>query len=193
MIIYVVRHTQVAVGKDTCYGQSNPPLADTFAAEAAHLYATLPNNFEIVFSSPLLRCVALAEALVQSNNTAHRLSLSDIHVKSELMEMDFGDWEGQKWNDLNQEDLNAWMQDFVYMQVPNGENLVAVAERVNRFLDDLRQAQHQKVLIVTHAGVIRCISAYFLQIPLQDIFKTSVQYGDVFIFDTRLNSCQVLR
>jgi alpha-ribazole phosphatase len=34
-------------------------------------------------------------------------------------------------------------------------------------------------MIVTHAGVIRCIWAYLLNIPLGDIFKLNVGYGEV--------------
>ena len=46
-------------------------------------------------------------------------------------------------------------------------------------MDHLRARDHQRCLIFTHAGVIRCIWAYFLNIPLGEIFKLDVGYGDV--------------
>ena len=63
------------------------------------------------------------------------------------------------------------MADFVNVKTPNGENLLELAERVKLFLDELRNQQHNKVLLITHSGVIRCIWSYLLEIPLQNIFK----------------------
>ncbi|NJL77227.1 MAG: hypothetical protein HC892_21620 [Saprospiraceae bacterium] len=39
----------------------------------------------------------------------------------------------------------------------------------------------RKVLIITHAGVIRCLWAYLLDIPLQNIFKIPVGYNEIFV------------
>jgi alpha-ribazole phosphatase len=51
--------------------------------------------------------------------------------------------------------------------------------RVAGFMDQLRTRDHHRCLIVTHAGVIRCIWAYLLNIPLGEIFKLDLGYGDV--------------
>ncbi len=171
MEIYIIRHTRVAVGKDTCYGQSNVPLATTFDAEVAQFKTELPTDFDAVYCSPLQRCRDLADAL----------QLENIIVNEALMEMNFGDWEGQKWNDINQDLLNEWMQDFTHQRTPNGENLMELYERIKVFLDNLKQKPHKKALIVCHAGVIRCVWAYVLGIPLSNIFKLNVGYNEVFI------------
>jgi alpha-ribazole phosphatase len=173
MEVYLIRHTQVAVGKDTCYGQSDVSLADTFLQDAEQLKNQLPNDFDAVYCSPLKRCKDLAIAL----------ELDNIHFDNSLMEMNFGDWENQKWNDLNQEDLNNWMTDFVKAKIPNGENLIELFDRVKQFLDNLRKQQHKKVLIITHSGVIRCLWAYTLEIPLTNIFKIPVDYGQKLIIN----------
>jgi alpha-ribazole phosphatase len=174
MEIYVIRHTQVAV-KDTCYGQSNVPLADTFAEEAAKYKNDLLNifdaNFDAVFCSPLERCRDLSNALNYGNVT----------FENALMEMNFGDWEGKKWNDINQAKLDIWMNDFANEKTPNGENLLELFERVKLFLDNLRQQKFDKVLLITHAGVIRCIWAYLLEIPLQNIFRLPVGHNEIFV------------
>jgi alpha-ribazole phosphatase len=170
MEIYVIRHTQVAV-KDICYGQSNVPLADTFAAEAAQYKNDLPDKFDTVFCSPLERCKDLSNALGYENVT----------FENALMEMNFGDWEGKKWNDIEQAKLDVWMNDFVGEKTPNGENLLELFDRVRLFLDNLRQQKYDKVLLITHAGVIRCIWAYLLEIPLQNIFKLPVGHNEIFI------------
>ncbi len=171
MEVYVIRHTSVATEKNTCYGQSNVPLSDTFLIEAKQFKTKLPSNFDIVYCSPLKRCKELAT----------ELKLENIVFESALMEMNFGDWENQKWNDINQDDLNNWMIDFVNVKTPNGENLIDLFERVKFFLKNLKLQPHKKVLLVTHAGVIRCIWAYLLDIPLQNVFKIPIGHNEVFL------------
>jgi alpha-ribazole phosphatase len=171
MEIYIIRHTKVAVGRETCYGQTNVPLAETFSEEVAQFKADLPNDFDAVFSSPLQRTTVLAQAL----------NYGDISFDSNLMEMNFGEWENKKWNDINPDELNTWMNDFVNQKTPNGENLKDVFERLKSFFDTLRQQTHKKVLVVTHAGIIRCIWAYILEIPLQNIFKIPVGHNEIFV------------
>jgi alpha-ribazole phosphatase len=55
-------------------------------------------------------------------------------------------------------------------------------------MDRLRMEEHKKVLLITHAGVIRCLWAYLLEIPLQNIFKIPVAYNEIFIFNLTKNS-----
>jgi len=102
--------------------------------------------------------------------------------------MNFGNWENKKWKDLDQTELNHWMADFINVKAPNGENLIELFERVEIFFDNLRLRQHKKVLIITHAGVIRCIWSYLLKIPLENIFKIPVGYNELFICELSKNS-----
>jgi alpha-ribazole phosphatase len=171
MEIYIIRHTKVASGKAICYGQSDVRLADSFAEEVAQFNTELPTNFDAIYCSTLGRCRQLAEAL----------QLQNINYKPELMEMNFGDWEGQEWNNINQETLNNWMQDFVNIRTPNGENLQELFNRIELFFNELRTSKHQKILIVTHAGVIRCVWSYLLDIPLKNVFKIPVQHNEIFV------------
>ncbi len=173
MEVYVIRHTPVATGKDTCYGQTNVQLADTFLQDVEQFKNKLPNNFDAIFCSPLHRCKALVNAL----------GFKNIYFANALMEMNFGKWENKKWNDINQNDLKNWMNDFVKVKTPNGENLIELYDRVKLFLDNLRQQPYKKVLLITHAGVIRCIWAYLLEIPLQNIFKIPVGHNEIFIYN----------
>jgi alpha-ribazole phosphatase len=177
MEVYVIRHTPVAVGKDICYGQSDVSLANTFLQDAAYFRNNLPTNFDRVFCSPSQRCKELATVLKFDN----------VIYENALMEMNFGDWENKKWNDLNQDELNNWMADFVNIKVPNGENLIQLFDRVKVFADSLRMEEHNKVLLITHAGVIRCLWAYLLAIPLQNIFKIPIAHSEIFIFNLTQN------
>lgn len=170
MEVYVIRHTPVSAGKDTCYGQSDVPLADTFIQDVEQLREQLPADFDAVYCSNSQRCKDLATAL----------KFEYVMFDSSLMEMNFGDWENKKWDEINQDELNYWMADFVNVKTPNGENLSDLFQRVQFFFNHLRKKEYKKVLIITHAGVIRCLWAYLLDIPLQNIFKIEIGYKEIF-------------
>lgn len=171
MEVYVIRHTKVAVPNGVCYGQANVKLANSFENEANDYAKKLPFNFDVVYSSPSNRCFKLAQKFS-----------SNVILNEALLEMNFGKWEMQKWNDINQAELNIWMQDFVNTQPPNGENLQILYNRVVVFLNQLRDQDFNKLLIVAHAGVIRCIWAHILQMPLKNCFKIPVGFGEVLQF-----------
>jgi alpha-ribazole phosphatase len=173
MQITVIRHTQVNIDKDICYGQYDVSLADTFFEEVMELKNKLSTTFDAVYCSPLSRCKNLSQALGYKNTI----------YDAALLEMNFGDWESIKWNDINQEDLNVWMTDFVNTKAPNGENLLELSARVQLFMNNLREKDLKNVLIITHAGVIRCIWGYLLDIPLSNIVKIPVGHNEVFVFD----------
>jgi len=171
MEVYVIRHTPVTLGKNMCYGQSDVPLADSFDKDVEIYKNQLPTRFDKVYSSPSPRCKALVSALQYPNVAFH----------NSLHELNFGDWENRKWDEINLDELNHWMADFVNVKPPNGENLSELFQRVKLFFDDLRQKKHKRILLVTHAGVIRCFWAYLLEIPLKNVFKIPVGYHEIFV------------
>jgi alpha-ribazole phosphatase len=171
MKVHIIRHTKVDSPSDTCYGQINFPLADTFLSECEAYRKELPADFDAIFTSPLTRCISLA------NQVNHWQPVVD----DRLMEMNFGAWEGKKWDELDQNMLKHWMKNFVNVAPPDGENLRVVFERAKSFLDDLRMLDYHKILVITHAGIIRCIWAYLLEIDLKNCFKIPVDFGEIMI------------
>lgn len=175
MEVYVIRHTPVDVPKGICYGQTNVNLLANYTDDVALFSSKIPSQIDIVISSPLQRCTSVAALFSSSYETDSR-----------LMEMNFGNWEMLPWDKIPQNDLTIWMKDWVNICPPGGENLQLVYTRVATFLEDLRQQNHTKVLLVTHAGVFRCLWAHILQIPLANAFKIPIDYGEVFQFQLGL-------
>lgn len=91
MEIYLVRHTETICEKGVCYGQSDVGLAEPFDSVFENIVSQLPSE-AIIFSSPLKRCVILAEYI---QNTIKTISFEK---EDRLMEMNFGDWEMKNWN-----------------------------------------------------------------------------------------------
>ncbi len=173
MEVFIIRHTALKEAQGLCYGHSEMALAETFAAESQRIVDRCSEIFDVVFSSPLQRCTQLAG----------QLPAREIRTDDRLKEVYFGSWEGKVWNDIPRTELDPWMDDFVDVAPPAGESLRQLYTRVNEFLNELRNVPHQRVALVTHAGVVRCVWAALLGIPLQNIFKIQVSYGQIQAFE----------
>lgn len=154
MAFWLARHAQPLVAPGICYGRTDmgaEPLATQHAA--ALLVAALPPDMPEVLhivTSPLQRCTQLARA-VQALRPESTLA-----VDQRLAEMDFGDWEGQAWADIDPQALQAWTNDFAdYPVGGRGESVRAFMRRIAQALPE-HTAHH--VLWVTHAGVERAVS-----------------------------------
>lgn len=169
MQVYLIRHTEVDIPIGLCYGQTEVPLQKNFHKDFKKIRDEIPSTIDLVYSSPLKRCTTLAEFLSNSVQTDPR-----------LLELNFGNWENKVWQEIPKKETADWMNNFVQTPTPNGESMLQLFHRVSHFLDELRQRNEENVVIVTHAGVIRCLICYLLEIPLQNIFKLKVNYGQLY-------------
>ena len=173
MDIYLVRHTQTDTLKGLCYGRSDVALAASFAEDIQQLRQKLP---EIrpdtpVFSSPSTRCMQLAESFSAAITTDAR-----------LLELDFGDWEGSRFDEVDFAVLQQWTDNFVHTAPPNGESFNDLYQRAGSFWQDVVHGMHpqsEQILIITHAGVIRALLAYILKLPPAHAFQFRVDVGSV--------------
>jgi alpha-ribazole phosphatase len=173
MEVYLVRHTETVCKKGICYGQSDVGIIEPYDQIFSEIVRKLPQEAKL-YSSPLKRCKILANYILEHTNT------DAIVEDSRLMEMNFGDWELQQWNDIPKDILDPWMNDFVSVAAPNGESFIDVDNRVWDFISNEIQFQKTKpVIIVAHSGVIRSILCRINKIPLQDAFKSVLDYGAV--------------
>jgi alpha-ribazole phosphatase len=96
-----------------------------------------------------------------------------------LQELNFGDWEGKRYDDIEADALQHWMDNFVTATPPNGENFEDLYRRAGDFWQDLLATEAEQVLVITHAGVIRALLARALNLPLANSFQLRVDSGSV--------------
>ena len=176
MDIYLIRHTKTDTLKGLCYGQSDVALAYSFLEEAHQLQQKLPclKSGSLVFSSPLTRCVKLAERLCDN-----------VIIDARLLELDFGDWEGRRFDDIDVAVLQRWTDNFVHVAPPNGESFMDLCLRAGSFWQDVVDGMYpasDRILIITHAGVIRALLAHILKLPPANAFQFRVDVGSVHKF-----------
>lgn len=152
MKVTLIRHTSVNVPQGTCYGWTDVPVADTFEAEAANVKARLEAHepFDAVYSSPLTRATKLAAYCGHPDAT----------LDDRLKELNMGEWEMQRYEDITDPYLNDWYNDYLHLPTRGGESFVQQYERVARFLDELRRKPYRNVAIFAHGGVLVAASIY---------------------------------
>ncbi len=146
MALILLRHTRPEGGAGVCYGITDLPPGAELGREARRLDVQLPAASRIV-TSPLARCARLAEALAQARDLP---LTTDIRLR----EIDFGAWEGLRWDDIPRDQIDAWAADLMHARPHGGESVAMLAARAAPALDEAEGA-----LVVTHMGVIRAALA----------------------------------
>jgi alpha-ribazole phosphatase len=145
--LWLARHAKPLIEPGVCYGQLDVPAdAQATATCARALAEALPSGIRII-CSPLQRCEQLAHVLLGLR--------ADLTYKTDprLQEMDFGHWEGQRWDDIGAAAVEAWVADFARYRPGGGESVEAFMQRVASVWDDTRGSSG--AVWITHAGVIR--------------------------------------
>lgn len=150
MKLWLVRHALPLVAEGLCYGASDVPAdADATLAAARAVAAHLPPGLAVT-SSPLRRCLQLAEALHQERaDLPHRLD-------PRLAEMDFGAWENRPWSAIPPQEFERWTADFAGHRCGGGESVAQLMARTAAALADVR-AHDSDALWITHGGVVRAV------------------------------------
>ena len=134
---------------------------------AARLKSRLPAGTTVI-ASPLRRARRLAEAL-----------LPQIRIDERLSEIDFGDWEGKAWDDIDRAALDRWAADVLGFVPPGGESVAQLQSRVIDFAKELRGLEIPRVALVTHAGVIRALFGHWRQLPDREWTQLKFDFGSM--------------
>jgi probable phosphoglycerate mutase len=154
--LLLLRHGQTALSVHRRYsGRGNPELTDLGRqqAQAAARYLGERGGIAAVVSSPLQRAYNTAAA------AAKALGL-DVTVDDDLIETDFGAWEGLTFAEAAERDpaLHArWLSDTA-TEPPGGESFDAALERVCRARERIVATyQGATVLVVSHVTPIKML------------------------------------
>ena len=153
MRLILVRHPKPDCEPGICYGRLDLKCNATSLEDAVVRLHALALTCR-VFTSPARRAFDLAKRLCANPIADPR-----------LQEMDFGDWEGRRWQDIGREAIEAWQKGFPDSAPPNGESLTAMAARCESWLGSLKP-DGSPILAVTHGGPIRLIQAILKGEPL---------------------------
>lgn len=150
--VLLVRHAPVMVPKGVCYGRQDVALRPGWEGVAAGLAVLAQGAVcRVLYTSPAARCQQMARKLADTAGM-------ELRVDARLAEMDFGEWEGQPWHEIDRSLLDAWAADPEGFVPPGGESGRALCRRVLAFWQDVQQAG-TPVCVLSHGGPLRVLSA----------------------------------
>ena len=154
--VYLVRHGETewsASGQHT--GRTDIPLTPQGEENARRLGRRLRDlRFAQVLTSPLQR----------ARRTAELAGFADATVDPELVEWNYGAYEGRRTADIRRE-RPGW---YLFRDgCPGGESLAEIGARADRVVARLRTAPGD-VLVFAHGHIIRVLATRWLGLPPQD-------------------------
>jgi alpha-ribazole phosphatase len=187
MRIHLVRHARPQGVEGICYGRQDVAVSAVETAAAARVLRRLiaPRALAgaALYSSPLSRCSDLAEAVAAGR---------PVICTPALLELDFGTWQGRRWELIPKQELDAWAADLWRYAPGRGESIEAAASRWNRWVDFLVGQRANTVVAFTHAGLIRVAHAVESS-HRSSLLSLTVEYGSVHTFYRRTTSAFALR
>lgn len=175
--LFLVRHGAASNVDGRIVGQVDVPLSETGAASIRALAATWSGPAPLrVWASDLARSHESAKLLADHFEVA-------VSLDPRLREIDFGNWDGARWEDVREHDRSAFerfMDRWFEETPPGGETYARVEARAVAWLDQVWiDSPGPPVVAVAHGGTIRAILRHTLDLPVERIFHLHLHHGRV--------------
>ena len=172
--VYMIRHGETILTPDRKFsgiGKLNPPLTEDGRAQAAKVAAEIAKvKPDILIASPLQRTKDTADEIAKTTG------LTPIYDEV-WYECSFGDWDGLSVDEVKEkwpEDYISWISSSAFTP-PGGESYDDLAARIEPAFDALAEKYPgQKVVIVTHNGVIKQLASIVLEGNPNSLFHIDV-------------------
>ncbi len=181
--LYFIRHGEVEERYHRIFGGSRidmalSPLGHRHAQALADWFGD--GVLDAVYTSPMQRVHQTAAPLLEAKG------LLPV-VLPDLREVDFGDWTGHGWGDV-QEKFGVvafdWLEILEKSALPNGESAESLLNRVRPCLQRIiDENPHRSVAVVCHGGIIRVMLSLLLEMPLSHMAHFNVDYGSVTVLE----------
>jgi alpha-ribazole phosphatase len=181
--ILFIRHAETDMAGTFC-GHSDPNLNAQGRIQVGELIDQLRSeNIGAVYTSDLQRAQQTALALA----TAFRV---ECHLRAALREIDFGHWEGLRWEEIERQDADyarRWIAGYPNLPAPDGESFDSferrVFEEVN-FLVGKTEDTDCSIAVVTHAGVLRSVLRILHGCSQEDAWERTRSYCSLVRYPT---------
>ncbi|MBE9527062.1 MAG: histidine phosphatase family protein [Proteobacteria bacterium] len=165
--LFLIRHGQPLLC-NTLLGSTDSPLSDLGYSQLEKISRQL-KNINCLISSPLTRCAAFAQQY--ADNKQQKLLINE-----NWRECHFGEWDGISYESLYQQFPQAVEQFYLSPEKnmpPQAEALLSFSDRIeNTLFQLLEKEQGKSIAIFTHAGVIRTLVAWCLNID----YRSGLQF-----------------
>ena len=177
MEIYIVRHGETVWNKEKrLQGTADIELNEFGRALAIETGRNLANvTINKIFSSPLKRAYETA-SLIRGNRDI------EIETDDRIRELNFGDYEGQLFNELFNDESTTFQHFFKHPELfvadKNGETLEHLIERATDFMKDKIEPladKYERIMIVAHGALNKAIMSYIKQHDISMFWSGGLQ------------------
>lgn len=176
--LLLIRHAEVESSYQKKFGGwADMNLSPTGKRQARVLADYLRHKtIDAIYASPMKR-------VQQTLAPTLKLNGHDQTMLEGLKEINFGDWTGLGWQEVEEKfkfRSHEWLDQIQNHGVPNGESGKVFRERVEPCLATiLKRHPGQNVAIFCHGGVIRMILAILLKLPLPKTNHFDIEYAGI--------------
>jgi broad specificity phosphatase PhoE len=176
--ILLIRHAETDMAGTFC-GHSDPELNTTGRVQLAGLISGLRmDQIGVVYTSDLRRAHTTGTAIAEAFGV-------DCHVRRALREINFGQWEGTTWSEIERRDnayARRWVEEYPSLPAPDGESFHDFEQRVRdevKVLSLRAEVAGCAIAVVTHAGVIRTVLCALQGCSEEDAWEQTKSYCSV--------------
>lgn len=180
--IYLIRHGEVIGFETPSYnGHADVGLTGRGVAQYHQLKERLADfGITACYSSDLGRCATGARIICE------RLGIEPVLMPA-LRELNIGIWEGMTWAQIVERYPEQWqarLADLVNYRVPDGENLLDLADRALPAIRGIVENHRgENVLVIGHGGMNRVVLLDAIAAPLSSLFSIEQQYACLNVVD----------
>jgi broad specificity phosphatase PhoE len=188
--LMLVRHAAHDwIGRGVAGRMPGVGLNDQGSRQAKELIARLEHRRpQVIYCSPMQRAQETAAPL------ARALGMTVV-TDDELAEIDFGEWTGRSFEELDRDDherWRLWCERKSEAGAPGGELFADVQRRIMTRLEHLRRLHpSETVLVCSHGDVIKAALAGYLGLPLDHVERFEIAPASASIVETGTDWYQV--
>ena len=173
--LMLIRHEEVAAPHRHAFnGHADVPLSERGHNRATAL-VPLVRRFDPdeIWSSPSLRALDTARPVLEALTP-------EFCIRENLKEIDFGDWEGLTFSEIQDRDAHAvsrWAGNDPDFRFPEGESLSEFDLRVKNVATDLLESRTDRIVVFSHGGMIRSLVCRLCAIASESAFAFDIAFG----------------
>lgn len=176
--LWLIRHAEVENRYQNVFGgRIDMALSERGHAQALRLAEYLRGKpLQALYASPMQRVQQTLAPLLLNSSLAPQLI-------PEFREVDFGDWTGLHWTEVQARygiSALAWLDQLQSAGIPNAENADRFRTRVEPRLHQLLSAHSgEQIGIACHGGVIRMLLSILLDLPFPKTAAFEIDYASI--------------
>ncbi|HAD14619.1 MAG TPA: histidine phosphatase family protein [Saprospirales bacterium] len=168
MTLYILRHGQTELNRLSIVQGSgvDSDLNDHGYAQAKAFFDTHQHvDFDLVITSKLKRTHQTVQQFIDRNIPWEQTA--------DVNEISWGIHEGKhhspEQNERYQQMIEAWRSGDLDASIEQGESARQLFERIERFVEWVKQRPEKKILVATHGRAIRCLITYLKGLPATEM------------------------